>query len=209
MLEIGTIVKTLIAVVVIVDPIAAVPIFLTMTRGDDENARRRMAWRASLVAGVTLTVFAAVGESLFVFLGISLGAFRIAGGLLLFLLAVDMLLAKPSRQRSTPEEAQEGVQKPDVSVFPLGIPMLAGPGAITAVMMLRGNARSVVEHATIFGAITAVSLLTFIILSQAARIELRLGQTGMNVMHRVLGLLLAAIAAQFVVDGVKAAFGLS
>jgi len=206
--DLGAALKTVIAVLVIVDPLAIVPLFLAMTAGDGEAARRRTALHASIVAGVTLVVFATMGDALFAFLGISLGAFRIAGGLLLFLLSVDMLLAKPSRQRTTPEETEEGVQKPDVSVFPLGIPMLAGPGAITVVMMLMGDAHDVFARGTVYVSIAVVVVVTYGTLRFAGRIEKRLGQVGMNVMHRVLGLLLAAIAAQFVVDGVKAAFAI-
>lgn len=204
----ASVMKSFLALLVIVDPIALVPLFLVMTAGDDPAQRRRMAARAAAVAGTALAVFAAMGDALFSFLGISLGAFRIAGGILLFLLAVDMLLAKPSRQRTTPEETEEGTHKPDVSVFPLGIPMLAGPGSITVVMMSRATATSFAEHVMVFAGIAAVALISFIVLQAAGRIELRLGQTGMNVMHRVFGLLLAAIAAQFVVDGVRDAFQL-
>ena len=200
--------KSFLALLVILDPIALVPLFLVMTAGDDPAQRRRMAARAALVAGTALTVFAAMGDALFSFLGISLGAFRIAGGILLFLLAVDMLLAKPSRQRTTPEETEEGTHKPDVSVFPLGIPMLAGPGSITVVMMSRATATTLLEHVMVFVGIVAVAVVCWLVLRAAGRIEQRLGQTGMNVLHRVFGLLLAAIAAQFVVDGVRDAFGI-
>jgi multiple antibiotic resistance protein len=200
--------KSFLTLLAIVDPIAIVPLFLAMTAGDTPAQRRRMAARASVVAGVTLVVFAAVGDALFAALGISIPAFRIAGGVLLFLLSVDMLMAKPSRQRTTPEETAEGVHKPDVSVFPLGIPMLAGPGSITVVMMSRTSADSSLERAVVFGSIVAVAVVSFVVLAVGGRIAQRLGQTGMNVMHRVLGLLLAAIAAQFVVDGVRDAFGI-
>ena len=160
---------------------------------------------AALFAEAGLDI-AALGDALFAFLGISLGAFRIAGGILLFLLAVDMLLAKPSRQRTTPEETEEGTHKPDVSVFPLGIPMLAGPGSITVVMMSRATATTLLEHVMVFVGIAAVAVICWLVLRAAGRIERRLGQTGMNVLHRVFGLLLAAIAAQFVVDGIRDSF---
>jgi multiple antibiotic resistance protein len=201
-------VKTLVSLFVIVDPIAVVPLFLAMTADDTPAQRTKMAARAAAVAGVTLSVFAILGDGLFAFLGISIGAFRIAGGVLLFLLAVDMLRAKPSRQRTTPEETAEGVHKPDVSVFPLGIPMLAGPGSITVVMMERAAAGGLVAHAAVFVAIALVAAVSFAALATATRIERALGRTGMNVLHRVLGLLLAAIAAQLVVDGVVDAFAL-
>jgi multiple antibiotic resistance protein len=200
--------KSFLTLLAIVDPIAIVPLFLAMTAGDSPMRRRRMAARAALVAGTTLAVFAAFGDALFGLLGISIPAFRIAGGVLLFLLAVDMLRATPSRQRTTPEETEEGVHKPDVSVFPLGIPMLAGPGSITVVMMSRTSAATPVERALVFASIAAVAVVSFVVLAVGGQIAHRLGQTGMNVLHRVFGLLLAAIAAQFVVDGVRDAFGL-
>jgi multiple antibiotic resistance protein len=206
---VGAALRSFLTLLAIVDPIAIVPLFLAMTADDAPDRRRRMAARAALVAGVTLAVFAALGDWIFAVLGISLPAFRIAGGILLFLVAVEMLLAKPSRQRTTPEETEEGVHKPDVSVFPVGIPMLAGPGSITVVMMARATARTPLEHAAVFLSIAAVALLSFVVLAVGGGIAARLGRTGMNVLHRVLGLMLAAIAAQFVVDGVRAAFDLA
>jgi multiple antibiotic resistance protein len=200
--------QTFLTLLAIVDPIAIVPLFLAMTADDTPAQRRRMAARAALVAGVTLAVFAALGDRIFAAVGISLPAFRIAGGILLFLVAVDMLLAQATRQRMTPEEAEEGVHKPDVSVFPVGIPMLAGPGSITVVMMAEASAQAPLQHVAVFASIVAVALLSFVVLAVGGQIAARLGRTGMNVLHRVLGLLLAAIAAQFVVDGVRAAFGL-
>ncbi len=198
--------KSFLTLLAIVDPVAIVPLFLAMTAGDSPQVRRRMAARAAVVAGTTLSVFAAVGDALFALLGISIPAFRIAGGILLFLLAVDMLMAQPSRHRTTPEETAEGVHKPDVSVFPLGIPMLAGPGSITVVMMARTSAETSLARAWVFASILAVAAVSFVVLAVGGQIADRLGQTGMNVMHRVFGLLLAAIAAQFVVDGIRDAF---
>lgn len=201
--------QSFLTLLAIVDPLAIVPLFLAMTADDPPERRRAMAARAAIVAGATLAVFAALGDLLFAAVGISLAAFRIAGGILLFLVAVEMLLARPSRQRATPEETEEGVHKPDVSVFPVGIPMLAGPGSITVVMMSRATATTALETAAVFASIAAVAGLSFVVLAVGGRIAARLGKTGMNVLHRVLGLLLAAIAAQFVVDGVRAAFGLA
>jgi multiple antibiotic resistance protein len=137
-------------------------------------------------------------------LGISLGAFRIAGGLLLFLLALDMLRAERSRQRTSPEEVAEGVERPDVSIFPLAIPMLAGPGATSTVMVLVSEALALWQKAVVVLAIAGTALLSYFILRGASVVERRLGQTGMNVLQRVMGLILAATAVQFVVDGIAA-----
>jgi multiple antibiotic resistance protein len=150
----------------------------------------------------TLAGFAVAGGLIFRLLGISVGAFRIAGGILLFLLAVDMLRAQRSRQKTTPEEEAEGATKQDVSVFPLGIPMLAGPGATSTVVMLMSRAQRLWEYALVFGAILLVSLFTYVVLRGAGAVERRLGQTGTNVLERIMGLVLAASAVQFVVEGV-------
>jgi len=186
----------------VVDPFATAPIFLSMTANDPAAHKRRTALRAAVAAGVTLALFAAAGGLLFRLLGISLGAFRIAGGLLLFLLAVDMLRAQPSRQRTSPEEEAEGIEKMDVSLFPLAIPMLAGPGAISTAMVLISRADRVWHYAVVFAAIAITAVGTYYTLRGALLIEKRLGRTGLNVLQRVMGLILAAVAIQFVVEGV-------
>lgn len=195
--------STLTTLFFVVDPMAAAPIYLSMTASDSSEHKRRTAFRAAVGTFVTLALFAAVGGLIFRLLGISLGAFRIAGGLLLFLLAVDMLRAERSRQRTSPEEEAEGVDKPDVSLFPLTIPMLAGPGAISTVMLLVSRVEHYWHYGVIFAAIAITATASFYILRGALVIERRLGRTGINVMQRVMGLLLAAIAVQFVIEGVQ------
>ena len=185
----------------VVDPPAAAPIFLSMTVADTTEHKRRMALRASIATFVTLALFAAVGGVIFRLLGISLGAFRIAGGLLLFLMAVDMLRAERSRQRTSPEEEAEGVDKTDVSVFPLAIPMLAGPGAISTVMVLVSRVEHLWQYPVIFLAVALTALGVYYVLQGALVIERRLGATGLNVMQRVMGLVLAAVSVQFVIEG--------
>ena len=194
--------STLTTLFFVVDAPACVPLFLAMTMPEAEQ-RRRTAWRAALVAMFTLAAFAAAGRLIFRLLGISLGAFQIAGGILLFLLAVDMLRAQRSRQRTTPEEEAEGVDKEDVSVFPLGIPMLAGPGATATVMVLMSRAEHAWQVAVVFGSIVATAAASYGILAASVRIGERLGHTGLNVVQRVMGLILAATAVQFVVGGVQ------
>jgi len=188
----------------VVDPMAAAPIFLSMTATDSTEHKRRTAFRASIATFVTLAVFAALGGVIFRLLGISLGAFRIAGGLLLFLLAVDMLRAQRSRQRTSPEEEIEGVDKPDISLFPLAIPMLAGPGSISTVMVLVSRVEHYWHYGVILLAVTLTALGVYYVLRGALMIERRLGQTGLNVLQRVMGLILAAVAVQFVVEGITA-----
>ena len=141
---------------------------------------------------------------IFKLFGITLGAFRIAGGILLFLMALDMLRAQRSRVRVSPEEETEGVEKEDVAIIPLGIPMLAGPGSIAMVIVLMGHARSSVVHLTIVVAcILVAGFLTYLILRAATVVERTLKQTGLNILNRVMGLVLAAVAVQFVVYGIR------
>jgi multiple antibiotic resistance protein len=177
-----------------------------MTSADGAAHRRRTALRAALAMTVTLSLFALAGSWLLGFFGISLGALRVAGGLLLFLLATDLLRAQPSRQRSTPEEEQEGHDKPDVSLFPLAIPMLSGPGSFATVMLLMARARSVEERLVVLAVIAVVGLLTAATLLGSTLVERHLSRTGLNVLHRVMGLLLAGIAVQFVADGARELF---
>jgi multiple antibiotic resistance protein len=194
--------STLTTLLLVVDAPAAVPLLLAMTRSDSAESRRRTALRASVAAGLVLTAFGALGGVVFRLLGISLGAFRIAGGLLLFQLAIDMLRARRSRQRTSPEEEAEGVERPDASIFPLAIPMLAGPGATSTVMVLVSRAVSAWEYVVVFAAVAITTAVTYLLLRSAAFVERRLGRTGMNVLQRVMGLILAATAVQFVVEGV-------
>jgi multiple antibiotic resistance protein len=191
------------AIFSVVDPLGVVPVFIAMTAADSKAHKRRTALRASVAMMMGLAIFAAGGVYILHFFGISIGSFRIAGGVLLLLLAIDMLRAQSSRQRTTPEEEAEGIDKPDVSIFPLAIPMLSGPGSFATVMMLMTRTHTVTERALLFSAIAANAALTFVILLGAGIAERRLGKTGMNVLHRVMGLLLAAIAVQFIVDGAR------
>jgi multiple antibiotic resistance protein len=195
--------STLTTLLLVVDAPAAVPLFLSMTAADSPAYQRSTALRAAIAAAIVLAAFAALGSVIFRVLGVSMGAFRIAGGILLFLLAVDMLRAERSRQRTTPEEEAEGVDRPDVSIFPLAIPMLAGPGATSTVMVLVTRAERAWQYVVVFGAIALTSLASYWLLRGALRVERRLGRTGMNVLQRVMGLILAATAVQFVVEGVS------
>jgi multiple antibiotic resistance protein len=195
--------STVTTLLLVVDAPAAVPLFLSMTETDSPAHQRRTAVRAALAAGIVLASFGAMGGLIFRVLGISLGAFRIAGGVLLFLLAIDMLRAQRSRQRTSPEEEAEGLDRPDVSIFPLAIPMLAGPGATSTVMVLVSRAEQAWQYIVVFGAIILTAFVSYGLLRGAVRVERRLGRTGMNVLQRVMGLILAATAVQFVVEGIS------
>lgn len=194
-------IATFSAVFAVTDPIGLVPIYLAMTKAHTPEQRKKAAIRAAFVMAVTLGAFALTGTAILQFFGISLGAFRIAGGVLLFLLAIDMLRAQPSRQRTSPEEEAAGAEQMDVSIFPLGIPMLAGPGSIATVIVLMTQATLPMERFMVFVAIFVTSVVTAGILIGGTFAERRLGHTGLGVLERVMGLLLAAIAIQFVVDG--------
>lgn len=185
----------------IVNPIGAVGPFLAMTARDTRDKKYSTARRACIVASAVLVVCAALGSFVFKFFGITLPALKIAGGCLLFMVALDMLNARESRSKNTPEEREEGVLKEDIAIFPLGIPLLSGPGSIISVFILVERAKSSMELAYIYLGIVLVMTIAFLMLSQAHRVARLLGATGVGVMSRLMGLILAAIAVQFVLNG--------
>lgn len=189
---------------VIVDPIALVPSFLALTEHAGPHRRLRTARVACLTAALVLMGFAAFGEILFSVLGISMPAFQIAGSILLLLVALDMLRARATEVRETPEETSEAAEKDDVAFSPLAVPMLAGPGACSAVLLLRGRAHDGWAQALLFAVIALVCLLAYATLALAARHATRISKNAMRVGTRLMGLLLAAIAVQFFLDGVRA-----
>jgi multiple antibiotic resistance protein len=191
------------AVFFVVDPFSAAPFFLAMTRDAPPAERREMALRASLTAGLVLAVFALAGAWIFRLLGISLAAFKIAGGVVLLLLALDMIRIQPSRTRITEKEIEAGADKGDVAVVPLAMPLLAGPGSIATVVVLMARARSGPWwHALpVLGAIVVTAAASYFILAGAARTERFLGRAGLAILERAAGLLLVAIAIQFMLDG--------
>ena len=193
---------------VVLDPPGMGPIFVTITRGENAAYRRRMALRGSAVALAILLVFAFSGDLALRGLGISLAAFRIAGGILLLLIAIDMLFARATPLRRTTEaEEMEAEHKRDISVFPLAIPLIAGPGALTSTVLLMGRAGdSLLAQAVVLGALLLVMAIMLLVLLQGDRLNRLLGETGTNVVGRVLGIVLAALAVQYVIDGVKEAF---
>lgn len=193
------------SVLFIVDPLTAVPTFLAMTARDTPESRRKMARRGAWTCFTTLSVFAVGGSLIFRLFGITIAAFKIAGGILIGLNALDMVSARRSQQRESPVEKAEGIEKEDVGIMPLGVPMLAGPGSISTVMVLAGTPRSPVTTLGVYVAIALTAMLTYLTLAAATRLERRLGQTGMRILTRFMGLVLCAIAVQFVIDGIKMA----
>jgi multiple antibiotic resistance protein len=193
---------TITSVLFIVDPIAVIPTYLVITQGETSEQRAATARRACIAATIILVAFALGGSLIFELFGITLEAFRIAGGLILWLVAMDMLHGERRTQESRPEIA-EGQAKEDVAVTPLAMPMLAGPGAISTIMVLAGQARTMPQKLVVHGAIVITLFLSWIVLRVGERVVMRMGQTGIRVMTRIMGLLLAAIAVQFVITGAR------
>jgi multiple antibiotic resistance protein len=188
---------------VIVDPLATVPAFLAMTPTDTPEQRIRMARLACCVAAGVLTGFAVAGEWIFKFLGITMPAFRIAASMILLLVALDMLRAQRSRVHETSEETAAGVEKTDIAVAPLAIPMLAGPGAISTAILLQNQASGLAQRLALYGCIVVVCIASYIILRLSARGARWLSPIAMNITVRVMGLLLAAVAVQFMLNAIK------
>jgi len=201
-------INTFIVLFVVIDPIGVAPMFIALTHGGREEYKRKMAIKGTLIAAVILILFVGAGNSLLHVLGISLAAFRIAGGALLFLLAIDMLFARHSGLRSTTlREQQEAEHKNDISVFPLAIPLIAGPGALTTVLLMLTNGREQpFIMVIVLGVLILVLLITLVTLLFAVHILRFIGETGANVISRVLGIILTALAVQFVLDGVRTQF---
>jgi multiple antibiotic resistance protein len=195
---------TFTSVLFIVDPIAVVPTYLVITQGQSAEQRRITARRACVAATILLVTFAAVGRGIFGLFGITMPAFRIAGGLILWLVAMDMLHGNRSTQEGTAEIA-EATYKEDVALTPLAMPMLAGPGAISTVMVLSGQAQTPPQAIAVYSSILLTAFICWLTLRAAEPLVQRMGQTGIRVMTRIMGLLLAAIAVQFVITGVREA----
>lgn len=188
---------------VIVDPISTAPAFLAMTPQNTPAQRIQMARTACLVATVVLMLFAAAGRAIFHFLGITLPAFQIAASLVLFMVALDMLRAQRSRVQETREETEAAVGKEDISITPLAIPLLAGPGAISTVILLQSQAQNWIQHGILYTGIVLVMLASYVILHIAAQSSRFLNPIALNILARVMGLLLAAVAVQFMINGLK------
>ncbi|HLW78901.1 MAG TPA: MarC family protein [Terriglobia bacterium] len=187
----------------LVDPFAAIPAFLAIAGGEPVERQRHLALRASITCFVVLSVFAVMGPTIFRLFGLTLPAFEIAGGLILLLIGLDMLQARRSAVHETPGDAQEGAAKSDAGVIPLGMPMLAGPGAISAVMVLIGQSHGWLQTAPVMVAIVVTSVASYLVLAGAAHLGRVLGQTGIRILTRLMGLLLTAIAVQFFLNGLR------
>jgi len=197
----------LVTMLVIVEPIALVPIFLAVTQGFSADQRRQVAWRACVIAFAILASCVFVGDWLLYKVGISLPAFRIAGGLLVFWIAFEMVFGLRANRKN--EVARDAIDKEhivNVAAFPMAIPLLAGPGAITATLLLAGQAEGrPALMATLVAVLAVVILISWICLQAAERVDRMLGTLGNVVVSRLLGIILAALAVQFVIDGIRTA----
>lgn len=185
----------------LVDPFAALPTFLAVTAGADKRRRRQMAWKASLTALIFLSAFAVAGQYIFRMFGITLPAFEIAGGIILLLIGLDMLEAKRSATQESSEESHAAAMKEDAGIVPLGIPMLAGPGAITSVMVLVGQAQTEWQMAAILISILITAAICYLVLGNSDLVARVMGETGVRILVRIMGLLLVALAVQYFVNG--------
>lgn len=186
----------------LVNPIGIAPAFVSMTSSFSPRDMRSIARRASIAALVILLLFALLGDLIFSFYGITIHAFRIAGGILFFRAGLKMLESIPSRTRSTPKEAEEALTRSDMAVSPIGIPLIAGPGAITSSMILASQTTDMPRLGAFLAALILVMLSTYIILRGADGLLRRIGTTGTRVIQRLMGLLIVVIAVQYIIDGI-------
>jgi multiple antibiotic resistance protein len=207
MTDLPALIAAFTAMFIVIDPIGLAPLFIAMTQGMTQAHRRAIGARACLVAIGLLLMFAFFGESLLKFIGISMPAFRIAGGVLLFITALDMLFER--RQARRQDNADDAIDPAhDPSIFPLAIPLIAGPGAIATIILLTGQADDAMGFGAVLGVMMIVIGMVFAMFMAAGLLEKMLGKTGINVVTRLLGMLLAALSVQFILDGLEG-FGLA
>lgn len=206
MLDYTEYVKILVALLAVINPVGAIPIFITLTPGEDREARQKIAKTSSLSATLILLVALFAGEWMLAFFGISVSSFRVGGGILILLMAVSMLHAQLSPTVQNKEEAEESDRKQDIAIVPFATPLLAGPGAMSTVVLEAHKASGVGHYASISLAIILVGACIWTALHLAPWISQRLGKTGINIFTRIMGLILAAIAVEFIANGLKGLF---
>lgn len=198
--------KFFIGLVAIVNPIGIVPVFISLTRNQTDRQRNTAGLRAAITVGAVLVVALLMGEALLGFFGISVDSFRIAGGILILLMAISMLHGGMSPAKQTPDEAQDAEEKENIAVVPLGMPLLAGPGAISTIIIYSHRGHGIGHYAALLGIALGMALLTWLALRAAPLIADRLGRTGLNIVSRIMGLLLAAIGVEFIANGLRQLF---
>ncbi len=208
MTELPALIAAFTTLFIIIDPPGLAPLFVALTQGMTKPQRRTIALRACLIAAGLMLAFLILGEALLGFVGISMPAFRIAGGVMLFLTALEMLFQR--RQARREDNANEGAAEhtDDPSVFPLALPLICGPGAITTIILLAGEADSTADFVMIAAVLFSVLVFVFLAFLMSSGLEKLLGKTGINILTRILGMLLAALSIQFILDGIAQSFGI-
>lgn len=194
------------ALLAIVNPVGAIPIFINLTAGKDKGVRNKNGFMASISMGIILVVVLFSGDAILRFFGISVGSFRVGGGILILLMAISMLHAKMSQVKQTKEEELDSAERDSVAVVPLGTPLLAGPGAISTVILYAQRYTSVAHYLYLLGIIVLLVFLTFLSFRLAPTIARLLGKTGINVVTRLMGLIMAAVGVEFIANGLKQLF---
>ncbi|HEY6453938.1 MAG TPA: MarC family protein [Steroidobacteraceae bacterium] len=206
---IDQVIKFFIVFFVVVEPLSIAPVFVSLTSGATPEFQRKMAYKSVSIAAIILLAFSLIGTPFLAAMGISIQAFRIFGGLLLFLIALEMVFARESGTRTSSDEKAESQLRADVSVFPLAFPLISGPGALVTILLWFGPL-PITAHPLQFAAMAAcvavVLLLTLIVMLLAVPLMRRMGVTGTNVANRLFGVILGALAVQFVLDGIRASF---
>ena len=193
--------KIFVALVIIVNPISALPLFVSMTAGNTETEKKNIARTASISVAVVLVVAALIGKPILALFGITIASFKVGGAILILLMAISMMHATPGRVKQTPEEASEAAEKENIAVVPLAIPLLSGPGAISTTIVYATATSSPLHVAIIVLCCLLVALATWLALRLATPLSIRLGQTGVNIAIRLMGLLLAAVAVEILASG--------
>lgn len=202
-LDITLYLQVAVTIFAIMDPFGLIPLFLAFTGGQSDEQRTKIIRRSVIATAIILVIAALAGKHVLSFFGIDIYSFQIAGGILLLLIALNMLQAKGSMLKSTPKEQDEAIEKEDISVVPLAMPLLAGPGTISMVIVFSASMETAGEKLTLVGIIIAVSLTVWPILLLSKWIGQKLGSTGINITVRIMGLILASIAVKFIVEGIK------
>lgn len=203
MLEITTYIKIFTTLLAIVNPLGAVPVFFSLTSNAGDAERKRIAFTAGITVAIVLTVSALIGQSLLLFFGISVSSFRVGGGILLLLMAISMMQAKQPHTKHTPEEEKEAEEKQSIAVVPIAMPLLAGPGAISSTIIYTNESESIPHLSLIVLIGIFIALLTYLTLRIAIPLSRKISKTGINIITRLMGLLLASIAIEFITKGLR------
>ena len=186
----------------LINPIGNVPIFITLTENYNQKERNKIALKAIIFSFFVLIMFAQIGDLIFSFYGITIHAFRIAGGILLFKISLDMVESKRSRTKTTPSEMEEAEEKNEVAYTPIGIPLIAGPGSIASIMILSSEAKNFLDKTTLFATLAIVLIITYIIFKLSKVLSNYFGKSGLRIMQRIMGLILLVISIEFILKGI-------